>query len=266
MLSLLLLRRCPSYGVWNTEENGASKSFPVDVYDMACCSFSIDLFTFSSSCCCIIVTNSPSVMIMFSILSRFYTSSSSIHWSAKASWVSLYIAVFSSVGLKMAIAAYNSWGEIIYHFFGTDLLRSIFVLFSAVSFEKLSSLWYINAERIASLSVADQHLSIYRDVTLTLYMVRNVNVNINVDLCLTLSCELVGRLPNIKRWKLSTAHMPGRWRGGRWSEKCQLGRCTNQRWGAQARTHQHSDFLTSLISSLTPLFLRLENSRCELMR
>ena len=46
-----------------------------------------------------------------------------------------------------------------------------------------------------------------------------------------------GRLPNIKRWKFSTAHMPGRWRGGRWSIKCQLGRCTNQRWGAQARTH-----------------------------
>ena len=27
----------------------------------------------------------------------------------------------------------------------------------------------------------------------------------------------------------------------------------------------HSDLLTSLTSSLTPLFLRLENSRCELM-
>ena len=51
-----------------------------------------------------------------------------------------------------------------------------------------------------------------------------------VDSCFTLSCELVGRLPNLKRRKLSTPHMPGRWRGGRWTEKCQLGRCMNQRW------------------------------------
>ena len=28
--------------------------------------------------------------------------------------------------LKMAIAAYHSWGELIHHLFGTDLLRSIF--------------------------------------------------------------------------------------------------------------------------------------------
>ena len=41
-------------------------------------------------------------------------------------------------------------------------------------------------------------------------MVHNVNVNVKVDSCFTLSCEIVGRLPNLKRWKLSTAHMPGR--------------------------------------------------------
>ena len=63
---------------------------------------------------------------------------------------------------------------------------------------------------IASLSVAGQHLSRYRAVPLTLYMVCNVNVNVKVDYCFTISCELVGRLPNIKRWKLSTADMPGR--------------------------------------------------------
>ena len=43
-----------------------------------------------------------------------------------------------------------------------------------------------------------------------LYMVCNVNVNVKVDSCFTLSCELFGRLPNLKRPKLSTAHMPGR--------------------------------------------------------
>ena len=41
------------------------------------------------------------------------------------------------------------------------------------------------------------------------YMVLNINVNVKVDSCFTLSCELVGRLPNLKRWKFSTAHMPG---------------------------------------------------------
>ena len=42
-----------------------------------------------------------------------------------------------------------------------------------------------------------------------LYIVHNVNVNVKIDSCFTLSCELVGRLPNLKRWKLSTAHIPG---------------------------------------------------------
>ena len=40
------------------------------------------------------------------------------------------------------------------------------------------------------------------------YMVRNVNVNVKIDYFFTISCELVGRLPNLNRWKLSTAHMP----------------------------------------------------------
>ena len=47
------------------------------------------------------------------------------------------------------------------------------------------------------------------------YIVRNVNVNVKVNSCFTLSCELVGRLPNLMSWKLSTAHMPGRQRVGR---------------------------------------------------
>ena len=41
-------------------------------------------------------------------------------------------------------------------------------------------------------------------------MVRNVNVNVKVDSRFTLSHELMGRLPNLKRWKWSTAYMPGR--------------------------------------------------------
>ena len=108
--------------------------------------------------------------------------------------------MLSSDGLDMAIVAYHSGRELINHLFGTDLLRSIFDLFLAVSFEKLSSLCCNNAARIASLLVAVQRLSRYRYVSLTLYMVRNGNVNVNDDLCFTLSCELVGRLPNIKQW------------------------------------------------------------------
>ena len=84
-------------------------------------------------------------------------------------------------------------------------------------------------------------------------MVHNVNVNVNVDSCFTLSCELVGILPNLKRWKLSTAHITGRWRGGRWSEKCQLGRWTNKKWGAQAQTHQQ-DVLAQWFVDITDFF------------
>ena len=48
----------------------------------------------------------------------------------------------------------------------------------------------------------------FRSVVIHCHVVRNINVTVNVDLCFTLFCELVGRLPNLKRWKFSTAHMP----------------------------------------------------------
>ena len=42
-------------------------------------------------------------------------------------------------------------------------------------------------------------------------MVRNVNLNVNVDSFLTLSCELVGRLPNIKSCNGSINQWIDRW-------------------------------------------------------
>ena len=45
----------------------------------------------------------------------------------------------------------------------------------------------------------------------------------------------------------------GRWRSGRWREECQLGRCTNQRWGAQARTNQQ-DVLAQSFDDITEFF------------
>ena len=144
-----------------------SKAFPVGVDVMARCYFSIDFCASSSSCCCIIVANFPSLMIIFSFFSIFCTSSSSSRCTVKASLASLEIAVLSSGGPEMEISAYHSRGEIIYHFFGTDLLRSIFDLFSAVSFKKLSLLCCNNVARIASLSVAGQCLSRYWAVPLT---------------------------------------------------------------------------------------------------
>ena len=86
----------------------------------------------------------------------------------KAAWVSLEISVLSSGVLETEISAYHSWRELIYHLFGTDLLRSIFDLFPSVSFEKLFSLCCINAEMIASLSLASEKLSIYQAVPMTL--------------------------------------------------------------------------------------------------
>ena len=69
---------------------------------------------------------------------------------------------------------------------------------------------------------------------------------------------------------VGNCQLRGHWRGGRWSEKYLLGRCTNQgevhKRKLTNKMFLHSDLLTSLSSSLTPLFLRLENSRCELMR
>ena len=79
------------------------------------------------------------------------------------------------------------------------------------------------------------------------------NVNVNIYSCFILSCELVGWLPNLKCWKLSTAHMPRRWRVGRWSEKCQLVRCTNARWGSKVRTHQQ-DVLAQWFVDISELF------------
>ena len=144
-----------------------SKASPVNVDDMARCYFYINFYASSSSCCCIIVENSTSLMIMFSFFSRFCISYSSSHCSTKAIWASLDISVLSSGGLEMEMAAYISWGELIYHFFGTDLLRSILVLFPAISFKPFSSLWCNNAARIASLLVKVQQLLRYWAVTLT---------------------------------------------------------------------------------------------------
>ena len=76
------------------------------------------------------------------------------------------IAALSSGGLGGAITAYHSCGELIYHLFGTYLLRYIFDLFLAISFEKLSSLCCNNAMRIVFLSVTGQRLLRYRAVPL----------------------------------------------------------------------------------------------------
>ena len=48
------------------------------------------------------------------------------------------------------------------------------------------------------------------------------------------------------------------WGGARTKSEVQKRELTNKMF-------LHSDLLTSLTSSLTPLFLRLENSRCKLM-
>ena len=103
----------------------------------------------------------PSLMIICYLLSRFCTSSYSSCCSAKASWASLDIAALSSSGTDMEIAADHSWGDVIYHLFVMYLLRSIFDLFSIVSFEKCSFLCCNNASRITVLSVAGQHLLWY---------------------------------------------------------------------------------------------------------
>ena len=94
-------KRCKERKLWMR-----GKSSPVGVDVVARYYFSIYFCASSSSCCCIIVASSPSIMIICSFSSILYTSSSSSRCSAKASWESL--------------------GDLIYHFFGSDLLRFIF--------------------------------------------------------------------------------------------------------------------------------------------
>ena len=64
-------------------------------------------------------------------------------------------------------------------------------------------------------------------------------------------------LPNLKRWKLSTAHMMGplkgesvSWGGARTKGEVHKRKLTNKMF-------LHSDLLTSLSSSLTPLFFAI---------
>ena len=93
-------KRCKERTRWTR-----SKDLPVGVDVLARYYFSINFWASSSSCCCIIVASSPSLMIICSLSSRFCTSSYPSRCRAKAIWASL--------------------GELIYHLFGTDLLRSI---------------------------------------------------------------------------------------------------------------------------------------------
>ena len=134
-----------------------SKSFPAGVDVMSRCSFPIYFCASTSSCCCIVVASSPSLMIIFSFSYIFCTSSSSSRCSAKVIWVSLEIAVLSSCGIEMEIAAYHPWRELIYHLFRTDFLQSIFDLILSVRFKKLSSWCSNNAAIGSSLSVAGEH-------------------------------------------------------------------------------------------------------------
>ena len=153
----------------------------------------INIYHSSSSCCYIIVEKFPSLIIICSFFSRFCTSPPSSRCSAKASWASLEIAVLSSGGIYMAIFAYNPWGELIYHFSGTDLLQSIFNLFSTVGFENLYSLCC----KSISFKVSSYAIE-FLDGAQFKY--------------------------KHKRWFVFYAF--------------QLGRCTNQRWGAQSQTQQ----------------------------
>ena len=96
-----LRKRCKERTLWKR-----SKPFPVGVDVVARYYFSIYFCASSSSCCCIIVARYQSLMIICSFSSIFCTLYSSSRWSAKARW--------------------EYMGELIYHFFGTYFLRSIF--------------------------------------------------------------------------------------------------------------------------------------------
>ena len=92
-------------------------------------------------------------------------------------------------------------------------------------------------------------------------MLRNINLNVNNDLCFTLSCELVGWLTIAKSQALKIIYLAhagavevvvgeGKivsWGGARTIGEVHKRKLTNNMF-------LQSDFLTSLSSSLTPLF------------
>ena len=169
--------------------------------------------------------------------------------------------MLSSVGIEMAITAYHSWREMIYHLFWTDLLGSIFDLFPSVRSETLSSWCCNNVAMISSLSVAAEHLSRYRYVPLTSYMVRNVNVNVSNDLCFMRSCEISGWL-TISKYQLLEIVYHAHDRAvegvvGKGKIVIWEGAWTNDELNKRELTNKmflHSEFLISLSSSLTTLF------------
>ena len=230
-----------------------SKALPVGVDEMSCCSFSIDFCASSSSCCCIIVENSLSLIIMFSFFSRFCTSSSSSHCSTKASWASLEISVLSSDGLEMEISAYNSWGELIYNFFGTDLLRSIFVQFPAISFKTFSSLcckmwqwlrhylWQVNTFEISLCAIDLIDGAQCKVLRFPVNFSGDCQIS-SVGNCLPRTCRgiegVVGEVKSVS------------WGGAQTKGEVHKRELTKTMFS-------HSDLLTSLTSSLTPLFFTI---------
>ena len=123
--------------------------------------------------------------------------------------------------------------------------------------------------------MAGEHLSIYPAVPLTSYMVRNVNVNVNLDFCFTLSCELFGRLTilgfpvNFLATIAKFQALEIVYRAHAGAVEGEVGEGKSVIWGGartKSEVHKreltnkmflHSDFLTSLSSSLTPFFFTI---------
>ena len=98
----------------------------------------------------------PSLIIIYSFLSIFCTSSSSSRCSSKTSWSSLEIFLLSSGGLEMEIVIIipeESWSNIF-------LERICCYLFLTVSFKTFSSSCCNNVARIALFSMAGRNPSL----------------------------------------------------------------------------------------------------------
>ena len=130
---------------------------------------------------------------------------------------------------------------------------------ACLSFEYISAVPLVSSSSLErkSLSVREGGANL----AVPIGTATRVNISVNIDLCFTLSCELVGRLPNIKRWKFSTVHIPdveglvGEVRSVSWGGARTKG--DRQRRELTKNMFLHSDLLTSLTSSPTPLFFMI---------
>ena len=162
----------------------------------------------------------------------------------------------SSVGIYMAISAYHSWREHIHHLFGTFLFAIYFWPISDRQFRKVVLLVLQQCGK--ECIVIDGKWTSFMILGCVIYLVDGGQCKCKRKQWFLIyvflwTCQVTNycQISSIGNCLPRTCW--GHWRGRRWREKCQLGRCTNKIWGAQTQTHQQ-DFVARWFVDITVFF------------